>query len=851
MHRLAIFPVVVLALVATSPISRAAGTDTRVRPRHMTPSVADPFVPGEVLVRFRPGVSSAKVDPLKGDLGLVREKRAERLAIESYRLAAGGDVLETVRRLRLRPDVEFAEPNYLAQLAAVPNDSFYADVDGYERDLQRWTFGGVEGDTGINAEAAWDVTTGRPDVTIAIVDSGVSLTHPDLAPNIWTNPGEIPGNAIDDDGNGFVDDVHGWDFFSNDADPNPDLGDGIDNNANGAADENVFHGTFGANLAAGRGNDGRGVCGSAWNCSLMPIKCFGDDGGANNLDIAEAIQYAADNGADVINLSLSLRTINSTMQTGVEYAIARDCVVVAAAGNANVSTPYYPASFPGVLSVGATGHAFTSPQLLQDLTAPAFNGRGAIPFFGYFSNYGPTAVDVVAPGVVFSGSVASKADADLDSSLAPGDLIVLIGSGTSFSSPIVAGLAALMLSRDKDLNGVRTLSNADVVDIIQSTAKDLPDDFSDLPNGGATWDNHGRVDFLAALNAISGGGGGRVVRLAWQAPSGDPLGAPRNLTAEDAATPVAKLAAPVAEQEPNNTFGTAQQISIPTTINGTIQNSDDGEFEIVYDSGPSDKVEDLYKLSLTAQTTFSVTLAPAGAADLDLAVLTDLDGDGTYTAEQQFLAANPASGPQDAEALTNITLPAGTYYVACSIYDAIPVVASDTYTLSLTTGAPAVKNFRVYRSTSPGVATSEANRIAQVSGAQLAFVDTSAPAGDVYYVVTAVYDAGESDPSNEASPTDDPDPNAPVIVNPAYKNGKLTMAAAGSKIVAGTQLVVNDTETFALKATADQSKWVVKKKTRSVPGNVRISQALLPGQQARLYLVTPSGLRSAVVMFSR
>ena len=144
------------------------------------------------------------------------------------------------------------------------------------------------GDPGINAEAAWDITTGRPDVTIAVVDSGVNLTDSDLAPNIWTNPGEIPGNGVDDDHNGFVDDVHGWDFYSSDNDPNPDLGDGINNDGAGFGDDNTFHGTFAANLAAGRGNDAHGVLGSAWNCKVMSLKIFTDDGGANGFHIAAA-----------------------------------------------------------------------------------------------------------------------------------------------------------------------------------------------------------------------------------------------------------------------------------------------------------------------------------------------------------------------------------------------------------------------------------------------------------------------------------------------------------------------------------------------------------------------------------
>lgn len=843
MRRIPILFAVLLAISVPSAPARPRSL-ARVAPRTVAERAGGDFVPGEVLVKFRAGASSAKVDPLAGGaLGLVRAERLEGLGVERYTMPGGGDVLDAARRLRARPDVEYAEPNYLVVPAVVPNDTFYANVDGHVRDLQRWTFGGVDGNSGIDAEAAWDLTTGRPDVTIAVIDSGVALTEPDLAANVWTNPGEIPGNGVDDDHNGFVDDVHGWDFFSSDNDPSPDLGDGINNDGAGLGDDNVFHGTFAANLAAGRGNDAHGVLGAAWNCKVMSLKVFTDDGGANNFHIAAAFQYAADNGADVVNASIETSSDGATIRDGVTYALAHDCVVVAAAGNGGATAPVYPAHYDGVISVGATGHAFESRDEIDAFGAADFDGRP------YFTNYGPNAVDVVAPGVVFSASVASQADANADGSLHPGDVIGLAAEGTSFSSPIVAGLAALIVSRDKDLHGgVRTLSNAEIKDIVVTTAVDLPDDPTDSPDGHATWDGHGRVDFLAALQAVPGGGSGRTVRLGWQAPAGGALDPPRNLTATDGA---AKAAGTVAEVEPNDTLATAQAVSAPATVSGQIATSDHaGGVKIEYGDGTSDVVEDLYKLSLTAQTSLSFTLTPAGDADLDLALFTDLDGDGTYTIEQDYLSANPATGPGQAEGLTNVELPAGTFYVACSIYDLAPRVSSDAYTLAITSGAPIVSGYRLYRAAAPGVATTQANLVAQVAGTQLSFVDTSAPTGDVYYVVTAVYGSDESAASNEASPNA-PDPDAPSVIDPTYKKGKLTLVAAGSKIVAGTVLVVDDAQTFALSATADGSKWIVKKKAKSVPGNLRLSAALVAGQSSRLYVVTPSGSRSATVTYTR
>jgi hypothetical protein len=197
-----------------------------------------------------------------------------------------------------------------------------------------------------------------------------------------------------------------------------------------------------------------------------------------------------------------------------------------------------------------------------------------------------------------------------------------------------------------------------------------------------------------------------------------------------------------------------------------------------------------------------------------------------------------------------MTLPAGTYYIGCSIWDDLPRVNQDDYTLTVTTGGTVVTGYRVYRSTSPGVATTPANRIAETTAAQQVFVDLNAPAGAVYYVVTALYGTTESAASNEAAPTGT-DPNAPIILGPTYKDGKLTLTAVGSKITAGAQLIVNGSEFFALNLSKSGSKWVVKKKTRSVPGGLKVSEAIPAGAQVALQVLNPDGLRSASVTFVR
>ncbi|MCC7300799.1 MAG: S8 family serine peptidase, partial [Verrucomicrobia bacterium] len=282
----------------------------------------------------------------------------------------------------------YVEPDYLSRINTVPNDA-------------RWLSGDLWGLVKINATSAWDMTTGSTNVIVAVIDTGISLTHPDLSSNIWKNVAELNGTAgVDDDGNGFVDDTTGWDFVNNDKNP----------------DDDNSHGTHCAGTIGAVGNNSVGVVGVCWKVRLMALKAGDSDGLLAISDTAEAVRYAADNGAKIISASYGGSGSSDTARDAISYANGKGVLFIAAAGNNgldNDSTPHYPSSYdlPNVVSVAASDQS--------DLLAS-------------FSNYGKTSVDLAAPGVSIYSTV-------------PGDSYEAM-QGTSMATPHVAGAAALLLS---------------------------------------------------------------------------------------------------------------------------------------------------------------------------------------------------------------------------------------------------------------------------------------------------------------------------------------------------------------------------------------------------------------------
>jgi subtilisin family serine protease len=253
-------------------------------------------------------------------------------------------------------------------------------------------------------------------VVVAVVDTGVDYTHPDLDANIWTNPGEIAGDAIDNDGNGFIDDIRGWDFINNDNNPMDD----------------DSHGTHVAGTIAAE-NNAIGNTGVAYNAKIMPVKVLGPNGGSSTA-VAAGIRYAANNGAKVINLSLGGGSASTAMTEAIRYAVeTKGATVVIASGNEGRTRPSFPASLTNTwgISVGAVD---------RNSRLASFSNRA-----------GQQTVDyVVAPGV----NVLSTTPNNTYSSY----------SGTSMATPHVAGVVALMLSANP------TLTPAQIEQLVTQTA---------------------------------------------------------------------------------------------------------------------------------------------------------------------------------------------------------------------------------------------------------------------------------------------------------------------------------------------------------------------------------------------
>lgn len=379
------------------------------------------YIPGEIVVKFKaqaPGlqkiessnafiqfmqkynvVSSERVFKEAGNVSILKEDPAGLSRVYLLKVPVPVDVLKLAARMQQDPEIEYAEPHYLFPVNAIPNDSLYSS-QGYL--------------TQVKAQAAWNIVKGDTSVIIGIIDTGVDWDHPDLASQVWRNWNEIPGNGIDDDGNGYIDDTRGWDFVTGvngvnlyDAAPGED-GDIPDNNP---MDFNG-HGTHVSGIAGASTDNHRGVASLSWGCRILPLRCGwqGRDGNGyvSSVFAAQAYIYAADNGASIANQSSGTSLV---VLDGARYAYLNGVVIVNAAGNSNDE-------IVGLL--GAQPWAFSVASV---------EGNDVKAFYSTFG----TAIDISAPGSGILSTVYNDK--------------YILNSGTSMASPVVAALAGLVKSQ--------------------------------------------------------------------------------------------------------------------------------------------------------------------------------------------------------------------------------------------------------------------------------------------------------------------------------------------------------------------------------------------------------------------
>ncbi len=358
---------------------------------------AEAYDPHSILVRFQPGaVPAASTSVLTvGNLADPGSPISLVAGLWQVNLAEGVDVQTALDSFRADPNVLYAEPNYRVYVSLIPNDPRFPEMYGLNNTGQS----GGTSDADIDAPEAWDVLTGTGSVVVAVIDTGVDYTHPDLAANIWTNLGEANGTpGVDDDGNGFVDDIHGYDFANDDGDPRDDHG----------------HGTHVSGTIGAVGNNATGVAGVIWDVQIMGVKFLAADGSGTLGGAIGAINYAVANGAKISNNSWGGGPFTQALYDAIAAAGLQDHLFIAAAGNDssnNDTFPFFPAGYDldNIIAVAATDR----------------NDDAA-----FFTNFGLNTVDLAAPGV------------DILSTLPNNQYGAF--SGTSLATPHVSGVAALV-----------------------------------------------------------------------------------------------------------------------------------------------------------------------------------------------------------------------------------------------------------------------------------------------------------------------------------------------------------------------------------------------------------------------
>lgn len=423
------------ALVAASaPILSTVAS--AAPPNAGAPATAEPAaVPDQLLVGYDIGASAAERADARGQAGARRledvvQGDVDRRAVELVALPAGSDRDAAIRRFEQNPNVAYAEPNWIVTHEATADDPYYVQNN-------LW---GMYGDAttpanqyGSQAGEAWAAgNTGAASVVVGVIDTGVDIGHSDLAANVWRNPKEAAGTAgVDDDGNGYVDDINGWDFYGGNAsvydDPTVDS-----------------HGTHVAGTIAGVGGNGSGVVGVAWTATVVPVKFLGPSGTTANA--VKAVDYLTDlkalHGLNLVasNNSWGGGAFSSSLHSAIERAGTAGILFVAAAGNGgddkvgddNDGTPHYPSSY-------------TNASVIAVASITSTGARSS------FSNYGDVSVDLGAPGssilsTVPGGGYDYKSGTSMATPHVTGGVVLAAASGTSGSAALKARILDLATS---------------------------------------------------------------------------------------------------------------------------------------------------------------------------------------------------------------------------------------------------------------------------------------------------------------------------------------------------------------------------------------------------------------------
>lgn len=404
-------------------------------------SLRPAYVPGELLIKFKPNVMQSQEKQMHSAVRATVQAVYPSTSLQLVKLPNDANLTEAINCYKRMAGVEYVEPNYIVYAYSTPNDPSYS---------QQW------GLSKIGAPTAWDSTTGSSGVVVAVVDTGVNYNHEDLSPVMWRNPREIPGNGIDDDHNGYIDDVYGIDVVNGDTDPLDDHG----------------HGSHCAGIIGAVGNNGKGVAGVNWSTKIIAVKTLAANGSGSTSYAVAAMEYLTalkKAGVNIVAINNSWGSVggySQALKDAIDAAGDAGILSCCAAGNGgsdgigdnNDSIPSYPCNYdsPSVISVAASDSSDNPAS---------------------FSNYGVTSVDIAAPGVSILSTYKGATNA------------YTTMSGTSMATPFVTGAVALLYSRSNSLS-ISAAKSA-----LMSTVDPLPQWDGKIASGG-------RMNIAAAMRAV-------------------------------------------------------------------------------------------------------------------------------------------------------------------------------------------------------------------------------------------------------------------------------------------------------------------------------------------------------------